>query len=90
MPTDISERSPLLLHSDSQVDYNPDNTDNNDYKNQLPVRSRDWLGPVGLVTKAGALLLMSLVGFGAFFCFDNPGALQTEVNFVFYIMCSVF
>ena len=75
--SDISERSPLLLHSDSHNDYN---TDTNDHKSQqLPVRSRDWLGPVGLVTKAGALLLMSLVGFGAFFCFDNPGALQTEV-----------
>jgi len=27
-----------------------------------------------------ALLLMSLVGFGCFFCFDNPGALQSEVK----------
>jgi len=27
-----------------------------------------------------ALILMSLVGFGAFFCFDNPGALQTEIK----------
>jgi len=25
------------------------------------------------------LLLMSIIGFGAFFCFDNPGALQTQL-----------
>ena len=35
--------------------------------------------PVPFVSRVLALLLMSTVGFGAFFCFDNPGALQNEV-----------
>ena len=35
--------------------------------------------PVSFLSRALALLLMSAVGFGAFFCFDNPGALQNEV-----------
>lgn len=35
--------------------------------------------PVPFLSRALALLLMSTVGFGAFFCFDNPGALQNEV-----------
>ena len=40
--------------------------------------TRVW-SPTSLATRVTALVLMSLVGFGAFFCFDNPGALQTEV-----------
>ena len=32
-----------------------------------------------LSTRILALLLMSLLGFGSFFCFDNPGALQSQV-----------
>jgi len=37
-----------------------------------------------------ALVLMSLVGFGAFFCFDNPGALQTEIKASLGISTSEF
>ena len=44
-----------------------------------PPQPRLW-SPTSLVTRVTALVLMSLVGFGAFFCFDNPGALQTEVS----------
>jgi len=38
------------------------------------------MSPNGPGTRILALFLMSLVGFGAFFCFDNPGALQKEVK----------
>ena len=34
---------------------------------------------LSFLSRVLALLLMSTVGFGAFFCFDNPGALQNEV-----------
>jgi len=43
------------------------------------VRSCSCASPRGLSTKVIGLLLMSLIGFGAFFCFDNPGALQTQL-----------
>ena len=35
--------------------------------------------PVPFASRVLALLLMSTVGFGAYFCFDNVGALQNEV-----------
>ena len=52
-------------------------------------KSPSWRAPTccapnGLFSRVTALLLMSLVGFGAFFCFDNPGALQTEVQYTSY------
>merc|ERR1719348_1817686 len=33
---------------------------------------------------------MSIIGFGAFFCFDNPGALQTELKDSLNISTSEF
>lgn len=45
-----------------------------------PREERRCWSPTSLVGRVSALVLMSLVGFGAFFCFDNPGALQTEVG----------
>ena len=36
--------------------------------------------PPRALTRAAALLLTSLVGFGAFFCFDSPGALESELG----------
>jgi hypothetical protein len=52
-------------------------------------KSPKWKAPTcfapnGTFSRVTALLLMSLVGFGAFFCFDNPGALQTEVQYRYY------
>ena len=67
---DLSETTPLLHREDNHV-----------YKEKSETRvARDWTGPDGLLTRIVALILMSVVGFGAFFCFDNPGALQTEVQ----------
>ncbi len=31
-----------------------------------------------------ALVMMCLLGFGSYFCFDNPGALQSEIKVIFY------
>lgn len=46
--------------------------------------------PRGLSTKVIGLLLMSLIGFGAFFCFDNPGALQTQLTHILGITNAQF
>ena len=55
--------------------------DNSDIRADRPrAGSASTFGPNGIGTRVIALLLMSVVGFGAFFCFDNPGALQTEVS----------
>ena len=32
-----------------------------------------------------ALILMCLLGFGSYFCFDNPGALQTSIKDAMHI-----
>ena len=70
---DLSETTPLLHGEDNHV-----------YEEKSETRvTRGWTGPDGLLTRIVALILMSVVGFGAFFCFDNPGALQTEVQFFF-------
>jgi len=53
-------------------------------------RAPACLAPTGLVSRVTGLMLMSLVGFGAFFCFDNPGALQTEIKDVLSITTSEF
>ena len=66
---DLSETTPLLHGEDNPL-------------NKEKSETRDWNGPDGLLTRIVALILMSVVGFGAFFCFDNPGALQTEVHFL--------
>ena len=71
--SDYSEITPLLLHQEARE------TRARDDKSPR-VAGRTWLGPDGLLARATALLLMSVVGFGAFFCFDNPGALQDEVK----------
>ena len=71
---DLSETTPLLHGEDNPV---------NKEKSETRV-TRGWTGPDGLLTRIVALILMSVVGFGAFFCFDNPGALQTEVHH-FYV-----
>ena len=70
----LDERTPLLS------DLTPSST------SQHPRwAGRGCCGPDGWLTRVTALLLMSFVGFGAFFCFDNPGALQSEVRTVFDI-----
>ena len=71
--SDYSEITPLLLHQEARETRARD-----DKSPRVP--GRTWLGPDGLLARATALLLMSVVGFGAFFCFDNPGALQDEVK----------
>ena len=44
-----------------------------------------WLcDPDGLFHRLIALALMSLLGFGAYFCMDNPGALQVRIIYFFY------
>ena len=66
----IGEDSPLLgVQEDPSDDLTKDS--------QQP----ETENPVSFLSRALALLLMSAVGFGAFFCFDNPGALQNEVFF---------
>ena len=64
----LEERTPLL------VDLRPSAA------SQHPPARRGCCGPDGWLTRIIALLLMSFIGFGAFFCFDNPGALQSEVS----------
>ena len=47
-----------------------------------------WLcDPDGLFHRLIALSLMSLLGFGAYFCMDNPGALQVTIIDFFYSSC---
>ena len=65
----IGEDSPLL---GVQEDRSDDLTKDSQHQPKTE-------NPVSFLTRALALLLMSAVGFGAFFCFDNPGALQNEV-----------
>merc|ERR1719270_2553001 len=36
--------------------------------------------PQALLHRIMALLLMCLLGFGSYFCYDNPGALQSEIK----------
>ena len=44
-----------------------------------------WLcDPDALCHRLIALALMSLLGFGAYFCMDNPGALQVMIYTVFH------
>ena len=52
-----------------------------DYETDIP----GWEGncfchPQALLHRVTALLLMCLLGFGSYFCFDNPGALQSEIK----------
>ena len=52
-----------------------------DYETDIP----GWEGncfchPQALLHRVGALLLMCLLGFGSYFCYDNPGALQSEIK----------
>ena len=65
----ISEDSPLLVVQEDRSDDLTKDPQQTETEN-----------PVSLLSRALALLLMSAVGFGAFFCFDNPGALQSEVT----------
>ena len=44
-----------------------------------------WLcDPDALCHRLIALALMSLLGFGAYFCMDNPGALQVMIHTFFH------
>ena len=36
--------------------------------------------PNALCHRLIALLLMCVLGFGSYFCYDNPGALQNEIK----------
>ena len=36
--------------------------------------------PDGFLYRSAGLILMCLLGFGSYFCFDNPGALQNEIK----------
>jgi len=81
--SDYSEITPLLLHQEARETRARD-----DKSPRVP--GRTWLGPDGLLARATALLLMSVVGFGAFFCFDNPGALQDELKAALNISTSEF
>ena len=52
-----------------------------DYETDIP----GWEGncfchPQALLHRVTALLLMCLLGFGSYFCYDNPGALQSEIK----------
>ena len=49
--------------------------------NEIP----GWQGncfchPQALVHRVIALIMMCLLGFGSYFCYDNPGALQSEIK----------
>ena len=65
MGRELDERTPLLV----DVNLAPSS-----------LSRAGGCGPDGWVTRITALLLMSFIGFGAFFCYDNPGALQSEVR----------
>ena len=67
----MSTETTPLLQSDK---------DKSDIRAEPRAGSASIFGPNDVGTRIIALLLMSIVGFGAFFCFDNPGALQTEVS----------
>ena len=52
-----------------------------DYETDIP----GWEGnclchPQALLHRITALLMMCLLGFGSYFCYDNPGALQSEIK----------
>jgi len=51
----------------------------------VEVELSGWQGncfchPQALLHRVIALILMCLLGFGSYFCFDNPGALQSELK----------
>ena len=73
----LDERTPLIGGSKTPLDARV-------------VHSCRCAIPRGLSTKVIGLLLMSLIGFGAFFCFDNPGALQTQLTHVLGITNAQF
>ena len=70
------ENTPLLIRPNSSED----NVKNNDVEASPRENNSSLVGADGLITRVTALILMSIIGFGAFFCFDNPGALQSEVK----------
>ena len=78
MMSDYSETTPLLVSRSSDNVKDTLNSENTDPRAERS--SSSCCGPDGLGTRIIALLLMSVVGFGAFFCFDNPGALQSEMK----------
>ena len=73
---EYDENTPLLISTNSSED-NVKNTNGEACPRE---HWSSWFGADGLITRISALILMSIIGFGAFFCFDNPGALQTEVH----------
>ena len=73
---EYDENTPLLISTNSSED-NGKNTNGDACPRE---HWSSWFGADGLITRISALILMSIIGFGAFFCFDNPGALQTEVH----------
>lgn len=70
----MDDRQPLIAQV--SVESPADHTG----KDMARPRKEGCMAPNGPGSRMIALLLMSLVGFGAFFCFDNPGALQQEVK----------
>ena len=73
---EYDEHTPLLVRNNPSED----NFKNNDVEACPRGNNSSWIGPDGLLIRIIALILMSIIGFGAFFCFDNPGALQSEVH----------
>ena len=73
---EYDEHTPLLVRNNPSED----NFKNNDVEAGPRGNNSSWIGPDGLLIRIIALILMSIIGFGAFFCFDNPGALQSEVH----------
>ena len=61
----------------------------------LEVDLEGWEGsclchPQALLHRLIALILMCLLGFGSYFCFDNPGALQSELKLAMNITTAQF
>ncbi len=75
---------PLLTNGDSDAilpaPSRPEDDQRPHEDTQTVVESPGCCHPSALCHRLAGLFLMCLLGFGSYFCFDNPGALQHEIK----------
>lgn len=74
--TDSIERAPLVVDPEGRVEEEEDDEDD---LGLTGCAGSCFCHPRALCHRLIALSLMCLFGFGSYFCFDNPGALQVII-----------
>jgi len=81
----ISEVRPCITQPSAVDRDEPSRRERTFSASDIEVELEGWEGnclchPQALLHRVLALVLVCLLGFGSYFCFDNPGALQSELK----------